>query len=311
MNQFKNILYVIEPTADQAPAVARAVSLAKKNQAKLTIIEVIPPVADDYYQVNTITPHMQALESLIAPYQNRLKIQIKVEVGITFLEVIRAVLRDGHDLLIKAAENPDFLKRLFGSDDMHLLRQCPCPVWLMKPLEKSNYASILAAVDFDTLKSTAIEQALNQKILELASALALSDSASLHVVHAWEPFAERTLLSRSDLRPENLTPYLENEQMLHQKGLYRLGETLRDQIGANAYHNLSPHFHLLKGPARKMIPELAVSLQADVVVMGTVARTGISGFIIGNTAEAILDQLTCSVLAIKPPGFTTPVKLAE
>lgn len=311
MNQFKNILYVIEPTADQAPAVARAVSLAKKNQAKLAVMEVIPPVADDYYQVDTITPHMQALESLIAPYQNRLKIQIKVEVGTTFLEVIRAVLRDGHDLLIKAAENPDFLKRLFGSDDMHLLRQCPCPVWLMKPSEKSNYASILAAVDFDPLKSTAIEQTLNQKILELAGALALSDSASLHVVHAWETFAEKTMLSRSDLRPENLIPYLENEQMLHQKGLYGLGETLRDQIGADAYHNLSPHFHLLKGSARKIIPELAVALQADVVVMGTVARTGIPGFIIGNTAEAILDQLTCSVLAIKPPGFTTPVKLAE
>jgi nucleotide-binding universal stress UspA family protein len=53
---------------------------------------------------------------------------------------------------------------------------------------------------------------------------------------------------------------------------------------------------------------LAANLQADLVVMGTIARTGISGFIIGNTAESILDQLTCSVLAVKPPGFVTPVK---
>lgn len=43
--------------------------------------------------------------------------------------------------------------------------------------------------------------------------------------------------------------------------------------------------------------------------MGTVARTGISGVIIGNTAEAVLEQLQCSVLALKPPGFVTPVKL--
>jgi nucleotide-binding universal stress UspA family protein len=48
-------------------------------------------------------------------------------------------------------------------------------------------------------------------------------------------------------------------------------------------------------------------LQADIVVMGTVARTGISGLIIGNTAETILNQLTCSVLAVKPSGFKTPV----
>ncbi len=56
-----------------------------------------------------------------------------------------------------------------------------------------------------------------------------------------------------------------------------------------------------------MIAPLAAELQADLVVMGTVARTGISGLIIGNTAETILNQLTCSVLAIKPPGFNTPV----
>ncbi|MBN1992956.1 MAG: universal stress protein [Anaerolineae bacterium] len=105
-------------------------------------------------------------------------------------------------------------------------------------------------------------------------------------------------------------PTSKKNAMLHQKGLYKLGETLRDRVGADAYKNLFPHFHLLRGSARKTIPELAVALQADLVIMGTVARTGISGLIIGNTAEAILDQLTCSVLAIKPPGFITPVKLA-
>ncbi len=40
--------------------------------------------------------------------------------------------------------------------------------------------------------------------------------------------------------------------------------------------------------------------------MGTVGRGGIPGLSIGNTAEAILDQLQCSVLAMKAPGFKTP-----
>ncbi len=69
--------------------------------------------------------------------------------------------------------------------------------------------------------------------------------------------------------------------------------------------------HMPKGSAEKVMAPLAAELQADIVVVGTVARTGISGLIIGNTAEAILDQLRCSVLAIKPPGFKTPVKLDE
>jgi nucleotide-binding universal stress UspA family protein len=310
MKLFTNILYVTEETADQASAVERAVSLAENNQAQLTIIDVIPPVADEY-RADTVTDRMKALEALVEPYHNRLKIQIDVLIGTTFLEVIRAVLRNAHDLVIKAAQNLDLLKRLFGSDDMHLLRKCPCPIWLMKPPEKANYERILAAVDFDPLRPIASEQALNLEILELAGSLALSDFASLHLVHAWEAFAERAMLARGDISNESITAHVEKQYSLHQDGLDMLGEMLRDRIGTDAYNSISPRFHLPKGPARKMIATLAAELQADLVVMGTVARTGISGFFIGNTAEEILNQLSCSVLAVKPPGFATPVRLAE
>ena len=44
-------------------------------------------------------------------------------------------------------------------------------------------------------------------------------------------------------------------------------------------------------------------------IVGAVARTGLSGFFMGNTAESILSQLDCSVLAVKPPGLVTPVSL--
>lgn len=40
-----------------------------------------------------------------------------------------------------------------------------------------------------------------------------------------------------------------------------------------------------------------------------VARTGIPGFVMGNTADTILKQIDCAVLATKPPGFATPVTL--
>lgn len=308
MKVFKNILYVAEPTVDQSAAVERAVTLAKNNQSKLTIIDVFPPVADDY-RANTMDYHKNTLESVIAPYRKRLEIRLDVMMGTPFLEAVRAVLRNEHDLVIKTAENPDFLKRLFGSNDMHLLRKCPCPAWLMKPREKSNYNTIVAAVDFDLLSPTASEQSLNLEILELAGSLALTDSAFLHIVHAWEAVAERTMIMRGDISYESIAKHTSQEFALHQKGLDRLMETMRNRVGADVFDRLSPRLHLPKGPAKTMIATSAAGLSADLVVMGTVARTGISGLIIGNTAEAILDQLTCSVLAVKPPGFTTPVKI--
>ena len=52
---------------------------------------------------------------------------------------------------------------------------------------------------------------------------------------------------------------------------------------------------------------LAVRLEADLVVVGTAARPGITGLIVESTGEAITKSLDCSVLVVKPPGFVTPV----
>ena len=324
MKRFKNILYLNEPNVDQESAIARAVSLAENNQADLTIIDVIPTqVVTAAIQLPQAGPafrdarraleseHRKAMESMAHPFKERLPIQLKVLMGKTYLEAIRAVLKNGYDLLIKPAENPSWTNRLFGSDDLHLLRKCPCPVWLMKAPAKTNYKSILAAVDLDPSDPRAPEHKLNREILELAASLALSNFASLHIVHAWEALAERMLASRGGVSPESVTSYVEREQERHRNELHRLAEELGGWIGRDAYDYLSPSFHLPKGPAKKVIAPLTAELRADLVVMGTVARTGISGLFIGNTAEAIFDQLTCSVLAIKPPGFQTPVQSDE
>jgi hypothetical protein len=55
---------------------------------------------------------------------------------------------------------------------------------------------------------------------------------------------------------------------------------------------------------------VADRIEADLLVMGTVCRTGAAGFLIGNTAETVLSDVTCSVLAMKPAGFVTPVEPA-
>ncbi len=64
---------------------------------------------------------------------------------------------------------------------------------------------------------------------------------------------------------------------------------------------------LARGPARTVIPAQAEALKADIIVLGTIARTGLSGVIIGNTAEDILNSVSCSVVAVKPDSFVSPV----
>jgi nucleotide-binding universal stress UspA family protein len=252
---------------------------------------------------------LQALQAFTAPHQAQVEVHHEVLVGTAFIEIIRKILRDGHDLLIKPAQNPRLMARLFGSGDMHLLRKCPVPVWITRQGEPASYRSILAAVDFDA-DGPGADTGLNQQILGLASWLAAADAATLHVAHVWDAPGEAMVRAWAN-NPADAVGYVQGERARHQAGFDRVAQALRDQLGDAAWSFLAPRFHLRQGAPAEIIPALAEELQADLVVMGTVARTGVAGLIIGNTAENILEQMGCAVLAVKPPGFVSPVQLPE
>ena len=69
--------------------------------------------------------------------------------------------------------------------------------------------------------------------------------------------------------------------------------------------------HLVTHPPVDAITQCIESEKIDLVVMGTVSRTGISGLITGNTAEQLLSRIRCSLLAVKPSGFSSPVQLDD
>jgi len=102
---------------------------------------------------------------------------------------------------------------------------------------------------------------------------------------------------------------VDEEEATHRQWLEKLVVEHAVPVANKANDYLKPELHLTKGPARHTIPLKARELDVDLMIMGTVARTGIPGFFIGNTAESILSQIDCSVLTIKPPGFVSPVNL--
>lgn len=203
MKRFENVLYIVEPGAGQAAAVERAVALAANNQARLTVLDVVAaprlgPFSDQHTsqeaELLLRRESLERLETLMAPYRGRAAFDLAVRTGVRFVEVIREVIEHDCDLVIKNATGKKGLHgRLFGSTDMHLLRKCPCPVWLLRPGGGDNHERIVAAVDFDPWEPANEETLLNRRILELSGSLALSDFAELHLVHAWEPLAERLI----------------------------------------------------------------------------------------------------------------------
>ncbi len=324
MKRYKNILYVMGHADNCELGLPRAVTLAENNQARLTIVNVVEltsTVVEKYVSGlsstdlndSIINTEKQRLEALINPYQSQVQIDYEVLAGINFVEIIHKVLRDEHDLVMKVTENKDWLDRLFGSDDMHLLRKCPCPVWLLKPQLPKSHQRILAAVDVDDShppQELISRRALNLQILEIASSLALTDFAELHIVQVWHAVGESAMRGVFMHTPEpQVLEYVDKQQQRYSSNLEKIMREVANNLGEDTLDFLKPQTHLIKGWASKEIPALSKLIDADIVVMGTVARTGVPGFIMGNTAETILNQLNCSVLALKPPGFVTPVTL--
>ena len=66
--------------------------------------------------------------------------------------------------------------------------------------------------------------------------------------------------------------------------------------------------YVVQGLAGDVIPDLVSRERAGILVMGSLARTGIAGLLIGNTAERVLSTVEASVLAVKPPGFESPIR---
>ena len=115
---------------------------------------------------------------------------------------------------------------------------------------------------------------------------------------------ENILRNRLDLPPNKIPWFVREERKAHKMRL--------DQLMERFNLNALPHkVHLLKGDPASLIVNLARKKRIELVVMGTVCRTGLAGFFIGNTAEKVLQEVDCSVLAVKPDGFVTPVRLEE
>ncbi len=309
MKRFKNILYFADQNDSHTATLERAMALARSNAAHLTIMDVVEEsdLSAEVEQQLGISLNevlrqrrLEELAALIKPHQDSAgTIHTQVSSGTPFIELIKAVQRHRYDLVIKQNRpSTGFIQLFHGSTDMHILRKCPCPVWIDHSTSSHPYNNILVAVD----PGQPPNADLNYLLMDLASSLAQMETAHLHVVHAWQLKGETMLRSgRARIPPAELRELLHATEQNHRQKLDMLLAKYRLTTES---HNVT----LVKASATQAITELSENINADLIVMGTVGRTGIPGLFIGNTAEEILQTTKASVLAVKPSGFESPIK---
>ena len=197
----------------------------------------------------------------------------------TLIDVQQA---EGCGLVIKQHFPDSPLKKaLLTPADWKLLRYCPTSVLLVKTATPWMGGVILAAIDVGNTDGE--HRSLHNSIIDHGFDIASLAKAQLHVISAHPS----PMLSAAD-------------------PTFQLRETIearyREQCKAfQAEFDVDDsHLHIEEGPADVLIPFAAHKWQAAVTIIGTVARTGISGALIGNTAEVILDAVESDVLVLKP-----------
>lgn len=309
MNRFKNILVVATDDGGLATLLERAGALARMNDARLTLLGIVetPRVPrrlklDDGEEIDFQRYLEQTRREELSAFADAVdgvEIDVDVAHGIGFVEVIHRVVDRGHDLVIIAAEPAGSRIGLTGASmTMHLLRKCPVPVWVDSGDDTLGADVAVALGPFDDDPD---RDSLTVMLIELSASLAGRRGGTLHVIHAWRLVGE-SLLRRGRHRP----PADQVDAMV--EDAYRTAARQLDELLAFAPDTSAPiETHLVKGDAGTVVPEVLETLRPGVVVMGTLARAGLKGVFVGNTAERVLGSIDVPVLAVKPPGFETPV----
>jgi universal stress protein E len=303
---YRKILVATDFSPSSDAALEQSVWLARQTGAKIVLAHTLP----DLRQLVTTLPAearrdffygdgdlfdkevrrdsdaklQQAIGQLLAP---ELDITFETLLGTPYLELTHAVQQEGYDMVMAGTRGHSQWEHFFvGSTARRLVRNCPSSVWIVKGEHRAAPKVVLATTDFSDSSLKAVREGL--RIAQWAG-------SEFHLMHVIEELDEE-LIKRSP-HGSPMRKDVNDYARLRLESLVRLLETDANQV----------QLHLSLGTAWRVIARTALHLGADLVVIGTLGRTGVSRLLLGNTAEKVLETCDSSLLTVKPDGFISPV----
>lgn len=315
MSVFKSVLVGIDllqaeslgSTKFSAPveeAIKHGLWLAEKASASVTFFAAVDVPVDKLYSLEADESHVaseiqrsgqRALDHLVDSAKKRgLTANAKLVTGEGWIEIIREVEQGRHDVVIVGTRNVGTVQRfLFGSTAMRLLHNCPCAVWVTRPEPRPMPNNILVTSDFSPVSDITVK---------LGLAVGELSGAKVNLLHAVDYLLDR--LWSTGLLHTNTEAY-------HERVKAEARQQLTEQLArvAAGQPAATVELHVVAGEsiADSAILDFIENQHIDLLVMGTVARGGLPGVFIGNTAERLVTNVPCSLLAVKPADFKSPV----
>ncbi len=315
MSTIKRILIAIDAETNECIAIQKGLALASAHRAEVFVFAVLKDfdvlaasfsemISKEEFHQNLINYYNLQITKLVNDNNpHNIDVSVELVTGIPYIEIIRKAFSINADIILHSSKQEEQGRLFFSSSDWRLIRKSPIPVWIIKNKQHHIPKQIMAAIDVMDSSAT---KSLNKNILELAAEITYYSSSHLTVFSAWDLLGEEMLRH---------SPFLSTTQRQLDNALMNVSTAVQEKhnelklwLSKNTKLDGKKITWLLeKGDARKLIPTFVNDHNIGLLIMGTVNRTGISGLLIGNTAETILSKIQCSVITMKPPMFKSPV----
>lgn len=268
--EFKNIFVVYDPTRSQQPALERAGNIARDIDGEVHVYVAIhtemAKSADRQMEISRLlASQRERLSTAVVPLRGRgVPVSIEVEWDKDWYNaVVAAAKRNKADVVLKSSYRHSSRERYLNrTSDWTLIRNCQCPVLLVKDSRHRDLRRVLAAVDIRAANES--YEKLNRNIIDFSQRMLDSRGAEVHFINAFGDL---------DAVPDR--------------------NALVKSCGVS-----SDRVHIEMGEPEEVIVRGARDLDASLVVVGNSARTGLAAVFKGNTVEKVLDKLDCDVLSM-------------
>jgi universal stress protein E len=269
--EFSNFFVVYDPTQSEQPALERAAMIAGETGVNVhvfcCIYSDIPKSPEQPAAVRALMDKQKAiLQADVAPLiAAGLNVTTEVDWDKDWYQaVVNASIKNGADVVLKSSILHTPGQRIFNrTSDWTLIRECSCPVMLVKAASMPQSRKVLAAIGVNEGKDT--YEKLNQRIMDFSRRVMDNNMAEVHFISAHNDLStapDRNTLMRN-------------------------------------YGIASDRVHIRMGEPEDVIVENAKQMNASLVVIGNSGRSGLSALLNGNTVERVVDRLQCDVLSMR------------
>lgn len=295
MDRLQSIVVGVDYTACSKDAMVQALRLSAWNRAKVHVVHVIDTLVMVELQ-ESLSPMVQeierglvndatkAWEEFTQGMGEKKPADFAVAINNPLIELMRRCRDRKADLLVLGAHGITH-DRGVGTLAGQLVRRAASRVLLVHPGQTGGFKQIVVGIDFSETSRDALRNAMR---------LAAQDNAHVHAVHVYRAPSSGFFFKPSgvDTSPE--------AQARHRDALRtKLEEFCRPDDPQVQW--TSPRFELVANASHGAgLVEYAKQSGADLVVIGTRGKTNLREVLLGSTAERVLRQAGCSILAVKP-----------